>query len=39
VKDVLNWRPPIDVCEIHSFLGLVGYYCRVIEGFSKLENL
>jgi hypothetical protein len=30
VKDVLNWMPPINVSEIHSSLGLVGYYCRFI---------
>ena len=37
VKDVLNWKPP-DVGEIHSFLGLAGYYRRFIEGFSKLAK-
>jgi ribonuclease HI len=39
VKDVLNWKPPTDVGEIHSFLGLAGYYRRFIEGFSKLAKL
>jgi len=38
VKDVLNWKPPTDVSEICSFLGLAGYYCRFIEGFSKLAK-
>jgi len=38
VKDVLNWKTPTDVCEIRSFLGLVGYYRRFIEGFSKLAK-
>jgi hypothetical protein len=38
VKDVLNWKPPIDVGEIHSFLGLAGYYRRFIEGFSNLAK-
>ena len=37
-RDVLNWKPSTDVGEIHSFLGLAGYYRRFIEGFSKLAK-
>jgi hypothetical protein len=36
VQDVLNWNPPKNVPEIKSFLGLAGYYCWFIEGFSKI---
>jgi hypothetical protein len=36
VRDVLNRSPPKNVPEIRSFLGLAGYYCRFIEGFSKI---
>jgi hypothetical protein len=36
VEDVLKWESPRTVKEIRSFLGLVGYYRRFIEGFSKI---
>jgi hypothetical protein len=35
VQDVLSWNAPTSVGDIQSFLGLVGYYRRFIEGFSK----
>jgi len=36
LEAVLQWEPQKTVTEIHSFLGLVGYYRRFIEGFSKI---
>ena len=35
---MLSWKPPKDVSEIQSFLGMAGYYRRFIEGFSKLAK-
>ena len=36
VEAILNWKPPKSVIEIRSFLGLVGYYRKSVEGFSKI---
>jgi hypothetical protein len=38
VKDVLEWKIPQTVKEIRSFLGLGGYYRRIIENFSKIAK-
>jgi hypothetical protein len=36
VKDIVVWSIPTLVMEVRSLLGLVGYYWRFIEGFSKI---
>jgi hypothetical protein len=38
VKDVLSWKTPQNVSDIGSFLGVVGYYRRFIEGFSQISK-
>jgi hypothetical protein len=39
VIDILDWKAPRDVWGIKSFIGMVGYYWRFIEGFSKIARL
>ena len=36
IEAIVNWKPPTNVIEIRSFLGLAGYYRKFVEGFSKL---
>ncbi|GJY59589.1 putative reverse transcriptase domain-containing protein [Tanacetum coccineum] len=35
IESIKDWASPKTLTEIHQFLGLVGYYRRFIEGFSK----
>ena len=39
VEAVMSWERLKSVFEIHSFLGLAGYYKRFIEDFSRLAAL
>ena len=34
LEAVMSWEIPKSVFEIHSFLGLAGYYKRFIEDYS-----
>ena len=38
VEAIMGWERPKSVFEIHSFLGLVGYYRRFIKDFSRLAT-
>ena len=36
IEAVVNWKPPKNVSDVRSFLGLTGYYRKFVEGFSKI---
>ena len=36
IEAVVNWKPPRNVLEVRSFLGLAGYYMKFVEGFSRI---
>nr|GEU65377.1 putative reverse transcriptase domain, ribonuclease H-like domain protein [Tanacetum cinerariifolium] len=38
IKSIKDWVYPKSPTEIRQFLGLVGYYRRFIEGFSKIAE-
>ena len=38
VEAVMSWKRPKSVFEIRNFLGLVGYYRKFIEDFSRLAT-
>ena len=38
IKAVMNWKPPRNVTEVRSLLGLAGYYRRFVQGFSVIAS-
>ena len=38
IEAIVSWKQPRNVTEVRSFLGLAGYYRRLVEGFSVIAS-
>ena len=38
IEAIVSWKPPRNVTEVRSLLGLVGYYRRFVKGFSVIAS-
>ena len=38
IEAIVNWKPPRNVTEMRSFLGLAGYYRWFVKGFSIIAS-
>ncbi|KAJ8771896.1 hypothetical protein K2173_027073 [Erythroxylum novogranatense] len=38
IEAIVNWKPPRNVTEVRSFMGLAGYYHQFVKGFSVIAS-
>ena len=36
IEVIVEWKPPRNIIEVRSFLGLASYYKRFVKGFSMI---
>jgi hypothetical protein len=39
IEYVQNWHVPINISQVHNFLGLDGFYCHFVKDFSTMLRL
>ena len=38
IEAIVSWKPPRNVTEVRSFLGLAGYYRQFVKGFFVIAS-
>ncbi|XP_059067638.1 uncharacterized mitochondrial protein AtMg00860-like [Cryptomeria japonica] len=38
IQAIIDWPTPTNVGEVHNFMGLVGYYHRYVQDFSRIAH-